>query len=401
MMIQRTDSKLTRQFALLQAAFFAAYSGCSFLSYLLLQKQSFSSALIGVVGALIALSSAAVQPLWGILCDRYRCHRLFYLLSGLLCPVLYWVIQRTRQTPVLLSCAFLSGCFVNCMQNMANGWVAALNGQGHRVSYSMARGCGSISYALAAILYGKAVLLFGNAAIPFLMAVFGLLIITAAFRILKPEAQHSTPLGAREPSGLREGLSLLLRQRDYVVFVSCCFLAVSALSGVSTYFSVFVTQLGGNAQHIGLGNFVLALSEAPAMLLFGRMVKRMPFRILFTLCLAGHVVECVLLAAAPNTACAVLSMASQFLSFGLLVPCVQHFTSTCTEVRYASTAQLFSSAVGLSASMVFGNLFSSFLSRMFPLRTVFLLLGMVAFLGVLLCWFFLNKPVDAPASSNG
>lgn len=371
-----TDAQLTRRFALLQAVFFAGYSGCAFLSFLLLQK-AMPTALIGVMSAVVSLASTLVQPLWGVLCDRRGCHRGFYVLGAVLCPVIYYTISRTQRIWLLFVCAALSGCFVNCLQNMANGWVAGLNSRGRKVEYSAARGCGSMMYALAAILYGRAVLVFGNGAIPALMVAFGVGVIVVSARIPRVECIA----GAREKVNLREGLSILLRQRDYVIFVLCAFLAMFSLAGTGTYFAVFLDELGANSQHVGLGNFVMAMAEALAMFLFSRVVRRVPFRGLFTLCLLAHALECILLALSPNYVCAILSMAVQCLSFGLLVPCIQHFTFRHVERRYASTAQLFSTSVGLSASLVFGDLFSGLLSGLMPLRAMFLWLSVPALLG--------------------
>ena len=65
------DRALTRRFALLQAGFFGAYAGTSFFSYILL-KQDVPNAYIGLLGALTSCSCTLIQPVWGIVCDRFR-----------------------------------------------------------------------------------------------------------------------------------------------------------------------------------------------------------------------------------------------------------------------------------------------------------------------------------------
>ena len=383
-MTEQTDRQLTRRFSVLNGAFFASYAGTAFLSYLLMQKQM-STALIGVVGALVALASAAVQPLWGLLCDRYCCHRLFYVLGGVLAPLIYFAIAKSGSVPVLIVCALLSGCFIHCLQNMSNGWVAGLNHrEGRKISYSSSRGWGSLAYALAAILFGQAVLRFGDFAVPALMGVFCTATIAASFAIPRIRAAKEEQGGQASRPNLKEGLSILLHRRSYVAFVFCCFLGVFALAGISTYFPVLLAELGGNSGHVGMGNFAMAFSESVFMMLFGRLIRKISFRRVFSFSLIMFALECVLVGISPNSTCTVLALLTQGLSYGLVVPCSQHYTFVHIDPTYTSTAQLFSSAVGMSASMVFGNLFAGFLSGFLPLRWVFLVLGLFPLAGLVL-----------------
>lgn len=375
------ERKLSGRFAALQGSFFATYAGTSFLSYILL-KKGIDNVYIGLLGALTSCSSTLIQPVWGILCDRYHCHRVFYILSSLATPLLYIWIIRAAAVPELVVCALLSGMLVNCIQNMGGGWISSLNAEGHQINYGASRSCGSLAFAVMAVVFGWAIQAFGYSGLVGGMALCGLVCIAVSFTI--PRSRGRQPSAGETDAAaptLLEGLRMVTRQREYMVVVLSGFLAMSGIAGVSSYFSAYLATLGANAFVVGVGNFTYAIAEVPFMFLFKRLSARFSFRTLFTVCLFAHGLQCLLVGLSPNYVCAILSMLLQGLSFGTLVPCLQHYTAAHIAPQYSSTAQLFTSAVSLSASMIFGSLLASALSRGLELPTVFLLVSLVSFGG--------------------
>lgn len=375
------DRALTRRFALLQAGFFGAYAGTSFFSYILL-KQDVPNAYIGLLGALTSCSCTLIQPVWGIVCDRFRCHRLFYFLTAAAMPLLYLCITRTASLPVLALCAALSGMLVNCMQNMGNGWISSLNAEGHAIDYGTSRSCGSFAFAIMAVVLGWAVNRWGYAGLIGGMALCGAVCVLVSLTLPRSTGRGvRTEAAGEEAPTLKEGLAILLRQRPYLVMLGCAFLAMMGLAGVSSYFSAYLGTLGADAFVVGLGNFAYAIAEVPFMFLSQRLLRRFPFEKLFAVCLFAHGAQCLLVGVSPNYVCAILAMLLQGLSFGTLVPCLQDYTARHIDDRYASTAQLFTSAVALSASMIFGGLFSSALSRTLSLPATFMAASLCSFCG--------------------
>lgn len=376
-----TDQKLNRRFAALQGSFFATYAGTSFFSYIL-QQKGIANVYIGLLGALASCSSTLVQPVWGNLCDRCRCHRVFYIISSIATPLLYSWIIRSGGLWELAVCALLSGMFINCIQNMGNGWVSSLNAEGYRINYGASRSCGSLAFAVMAALLGKAIHSLGYPGLVGGMALCGLVCVLVSFTIPKSGAPAGrTPEKTKEGPRLREGLRILLRQREYVAVVLSGFLAMTGVAGVNSYFSGYLATLGASAAVVGLGNFTYAIAEVPFMFLFKGLSERFSFRTLFTVSLFVHGLQCALVGLSPNYTCAILSMLLQGLAFGTLVPCLQAYTAQHIEPRYMSTAQLFTSSVSLSASMIFGSLAASALSRWFPLSTTFVLVSLFSFAG--------------------
>lgn len=375
------DRKLNWRFAALQGSFFAAYAGTSFFSYILL-KKGIPNVYIGLLGALTSCSSTFIQPIWGILCDRYHCHRVFYMISSLAAPFLYICIIRSASIPALALCALLSGMLINCIQNMGSGWISSLNAEGYQINYGASRSCGSLAFAVMAVGLGWAIQSFGYSGLVGGMALCGLVCMAVSFTIPKSRGQRpSSSEAVSSAPTLAEGLRMVTRQREYMVVVWSGFLSMSGIAGVSSYFSAYLATLGASASAVGLGNFTYAIAEVPFMFLFKRLSARFSFRTLFAVSLFAHGLQCVLVGLSPNYICAILSMLLQGLSFGTLVPCLQHYTASHIDPRYISTAQLFTSAVSLSASMIFGSLMASALSRQFTLPTVFLLISLVSFSG--------------------
>ena len=375
------DRKLNRRFAALQGSFFGAYSGTSFFSYILLEK-GVSNTYIGLFGALTSLSSSLIQPVWGILCDRYRCHRVFYLISSLVIPLLYLVILRVFSLPALAVCALISGMFINCIQNMGNGWVSALNGEGCRINYGLSRSFGSLAFAVMSVVLGWAIQVWGYPGLICGMALCGTCCILSSFTI--PRARERAPRESAAAPRLSQGLRIITGDREYLLVVVAAFFSMAGVAGINSYFSAYLAMLGASAASVGVGNFAYAIAEAPFMFLYQRLSARFSFRWLFLFSLFTHGLQCVCVGISPNYVWATLAMLLQGPSFGLLVPCLQHYTASRFAPEYTSTAQLFTSAVSLSASMIFGSLLASFLSRYFTLPVTFLLCSLFSFFGFLL-----------------
>ena len=359
------------------------YAGTSFFSYILLQK-GVPSVYMGVLGALTSCSSTLVQPLWGILCDKYRCHRFFYLLSSLAASLIYLWIIGSGSIVELVICSLLSGIFVNCIQNMGNGWVSSLNAEGRQINYSASRSCGSLAFAVMAALLGRAMHYWGYHGLIGGMVLCAAVCAAVSFTIPKSRKSAETAAAqktARKEPALREGLGLLLRQEEYMVVVCSGFFAMFGVAGLNAYFAAHLTAMGAGATAVGLGNFAYAIAEVPVMFLYKRLAGRFPFRKLFTVCLFTHGLQCVLVGISPNYVCAIFAMLLQGPAFGLLVPCLQQYTAEKIDPRYTSTAQLFTSSVSLSASMIFGSLMASLLTQNFSLPVSFLLLGLISSLG--------------------
>ena len=377
------DQALTRRFSLLQAGFFGAYAGTSFFSYILL-KHGVPNVYIGLLGALTSCSCTLIQPVWGFLCDRFRCHRLFYWITGISMPLLYALITRTALLPLLALYALLSGMFINCMQSMGNGWISSLNGDGYSINYGTSRSCGSFAFAIMAVVLGWALDLWGYAGLIGGMALGGLVCIAMSLTIPRSTGRAAGDAQAADQPTLAAGLRQILRQREYLIVIVSGFLAMTGIAGVNSYFSAYLATLGANAFVVGIGNFAYAIAEVPFMFLSQRLLRRFSFRKLFAVCLFAHGMQCLLVGLSPNYTCAICSMLLQGLSFGTLVPCLQSYTERHIDRRYASTAQLFSAAVALSASMICGGLLSSALSRSLSLPVTFLALSLFSFSGCLL-----------------
>lgn len=392
----KSDRELNQRLAALQGSFFAVYAGTSFFSYILL-KKGIPHVYIGLLGALTSCSSTLIQPVWGILCDRRRCHRAFYILSGLAAPLLYLCMIRTASLPALALCALLSGMLIHGIQNMGNGWISSLNAEGRQINYGACRSLGSLAFAVMAVVFGWAIQRFGYSGLICGMALCGAACISVSLTIPNSEGR---PSSAAESSALAlaEGLRILMKQREYLAVVWSAFLAMSGIAGVSAYFSAYLATLGASATVVGLGNFAYAIAEVPFLFLFKPLSSRVSFRPLFTASLFAHGLQCVLAGLSPNYTCAILSMLLQGLSFGTLVPCLQHYVASHMDPTYGSTAQMFTSAVSLSASMIFGSLLASALSRRFNLSIVFLLISLVSFSG---CGLWVLYTARHPSGKGG
>jgi len=332
-----------------------------------------------------------------MLCDRFHCHRLFFIMTGILSPLLFLVIRHLNSVPGLLLCAVVCGAVLTCMLNMSGSWVSSLRRDGITIDFGVARSCGSFSFAIMALLYGRAISRFGDSGLTVLMAACGLLCVLLSFGIPQNTRSDSS---RNTVSRERIDLSSLLKNRPYRRFLLIGFLSMVGLAGSSVYYVVLLTQLGADSVVVGIGNFAYAIAEVPAMLLFTRIRRKLEFRTVLLISLLAVCLQSFGLGIAHSCTAAILSMLLQGLSYGLMVPLAQQFVDLQISEECISSAQMTCTAVVFTASMILGSILCGALVSVFSLSICFRLMALLSFAAVLLFAVFrrsleLKKNSDA------
>ena len=372
---QRSDRAINLYFCLLQGSIFCMVAIHNAFFALLLADRGFTESMIGQVATVTGAASLVLQPLLGMICDRWRINRLLFILGGIIAPISYWSISQTAD---FLLCLFWASCFIGLStgtQALTAGWVASLNNFGYKIDFGFSRGIGSLSFALGSIFFGLVVDWFGLGALPVLLACCGVGVAIAAILLPRPEKQTVVHSQNRD---LGRALAQLTKNRAYILLVICSFFSSVPAMAFTTFFPVFFMQEGGSGLLLGIAHFVLAIVEVPVMLWYRKIERRFGAELLLAVAMLGYGLKNLVLSFSVGLPMIIAALTLQAIGLALMIPATQSMVAARTDPACAATAQTLATSVSQGLGGIAAGLFCSWLVSFCSLRIVFAITSLFA-----------------------
>ncbi|MBQ9299208.1 MAG: MFS transporter [Clostridia bacterium] len=265
---------MTVFYAIVQFLFWFAYgTAVNFCSVYLLDRGLNNTA-IGMLSAAACALSVILQPLLAAYADKEKSpsiKTLLLILAGLLAGFGLALIPSygggAGMNALLLGSAIL---IVQVALPLVNALATESMNAGKRLNFSVARGFGSIGYAVMSFSVGRLTASRGAASIPWIIAAaaLGLLAVLALFPFSKNGAGRQ--VRQRTPGGLG---AFLRRYPAFGALLIGCALIYTSHVLINTFVFQIVTRKGGTSQHMGIVMGLAGLMEVLAMFFFSRLLK--------------------------------------------------------------------------------------------------------------------------------
>jgi MFS transporter, PPP family, 3-phenylpropionic acid transporter len=245
---------------------------------------------IGVLLALGGVMQIVAGPLWGVLADALRLPRLLpAVIVGTLIPVAL-LGQATSFVPIFVL-ALVQSLFNVAVSPLADSATLAMLGD-ERERYGALRVWGAVGWGVSTVAAGWLVDRLGLSVIFWAYPLTGLLAVLAALGM--PRAQIPPVAGLARSAGL------LLRDRRWLRFLASALLIGCSGALVHGFLSLYLEDLGANAEQIGLAYLVASVSELPVMALSPLVLRRWGARPLLVTAGLAYAVRMAIFAAAPG-----------------------------------------------------------------------------------------------------
>ncbi len=343
-----------------------------------LQFKGVSNTQIGVVtGSACVLSiflspglSSLLMKIEGLTVNRLLC--LLYVFMGLLFCGMAWLplsVIAVMGGYVVLYSLYLSTAPM--LQVMASGYAQ----EGEEVNFGLARGLGSVSWAVTAVLAGPIIDRFDPRILPGGFVIFGSLMLLLLLRMPQTKGQKRAKAGEKGGSIGH----IIKTYRVYFLILlgfSCCMAGNTALG---TYLPNIVRTLGGTTTTYGIAVFINAMSEMPVMAMASKWMKKYGA---MNLCVVGgcaYFIRNLIVCLAPNLPVLFFGLLFQSISYGLLTAVVAYYviyylapqdqimgqtmigmmTSGCGSMIGNVVGGVLQDAIGLGAMYVFALICTS------------------------------------------
>ena len=376
-------------------------TGClgGYLSAYLLDI-GFSNTYIGTTLACAGILGIILQPIAASIADKLKKISLRTMIVGLYVvsctlTVIIWSVPRLFPSFVVLPTAVLI-VLLNAVSGVEGSLVTSLgmehNYGGNSINFSLARGCGSFSYAVSSLIFGFLVERFGSG---FLVPThFGMLTLTLVIVATFPRPKHDVSDGEKEEEQEGNASSLFGFAKENPRFMAVI-LGTVLLYTATIIFNVLPIQLydniGGTEAQVGVGTFIAAFLELPAMAIFPVLLKRI-----------GSVTKIMKFAAimlaikgfltgfAPSVEFLYVAQILQFCSFALFFPASVYYVNRFVPKKDKVKGQSFM-GMTLTVSSVIISLFGG---RVIDSIGIGFLARGAAFIcaaGAIMLMFFLQK----------
>lgn len=372
--------KVTIKAMFLDGLFWA--SSCSFNGFIVpyLTDNGFSEGIASILVTIISTLSFLVQPITGRLCDtRFSQKQVYLTLSACSIPLLILLAQANGNIPLTLLCLFCLTITLYQVPGLVDSLIVRLKKENPGLNYGLPRGTGSFVFAIAAQIMGMVTVRWGHGARLYMGAAAVACSMIAAFTI------HLDPAGDSEKGTTKKvPVSVLLKNKSYLMVLGVTFLAMTGTSCVNTYLPMLATRLGGDSGTVGSSLALAALCEVPAMVLMNKILQKVKAKRVILTASFFYVLRLALHLVVPNVSWLIGIQALQGLSFAVLWPASIYYINDIVEDGVKSTAVMTFSSVGLGISNIFGAALGSVLLPIVGVYGIFAVCTGLTILGLLL-----------------
>lgn len=235
----------------------------------LLRDRGFQDAQIGILLAIRSFSCILLQPLIAAFMDRHAdTIPLKYTIAvivavSFLTTVLFLKIKFGFWGSMVIF-AFL-GASITALSPLYNSLAMQYLAIGWDLKYSLARGCGSISYAVFCIVLGYMVDFFGISSTLYLQAVMLIIsfLVVITFRVC-----NSSEIERSSENCSHTNWQVILNNKAYRIFLTASVLLFVGNNMTTSFLVDVVDKLGGTNKDVGYCQFILAAVEFPIALCF-------------------------------------------------------------------------------------------------------------------------------------
>ena len=280
--ISTKERSLTPGYGFIQAFYWMAYAASTSYTSIYLLDAGFSNTQIGILIALVSLISAFLQPVIASYADQPTSPSLKIIVTALsvlfttLASIL--LVSGKRFAPLIILC-YGGLIMINLllMPLISAIGMEPIN-QGKKLNFGLARGCGSVAFAIATYILGIVVAATGTFAAPVGAISFSLLLIFVVNRFPFKKAAGPETVAAsktKEKSGLLSNLLYFFEHYRSFCFVLVGYVFICACHMLlNNFLYQILSPLGGDSADAGTAMSLAAMSELPTMFFFGYFLEK-------------------------------------------------------------------------------------------------------------------------------
>lgn len=350
----RKFSHLQLKYNWIQALYFG--TSCALIGFvaIFLQAKGLTNTQIGTVTGASCVMNIFLSPALSTLTSKFnRISLQSYVMFGMVLTGLSYVLigYVPLPTPVLMVIYTLTHCINFALVPLIASVQMNYNAQGHPVNFGIARGMGSISYAIIAVVSSNAASWLSPTFLSIIYIVGSLMLTAVLFTTPKTYAA-----GAQG----EKGGNLLHMVFEYKAFFGVLFgfaLLFAASTSLSTYLINIIKNLGGTQELYGIAVFAMAATELPIMAIASKLQKRFSALQLIAMAAIFYVFRNLCIANATSLVVLVIGLMMQGCSYGLMTAVITVYVNDNLKPKDQVMGQTMISVMTCGLGSAIGNIY--------------------------------------------
>lgn len=399
----------TARYSIIQGSFWMSF--CIIFAYVsvFLLSKGFSNSQIGIVVAVSGVISAFMQPIVADFADRSKKVSLRLIISFWAVVIIAVAAGLLIPGLRILLIAVFYGVAIAALQiltPLVNAIGMECINRGIPVNFGLARGIGSISYAVVSYLAGVLVAKYDTTVIPIMMILFYAILIIGILSFRFPDSsladsqeKYAEPTIKTQKGKIKGKLqekssanSFYKRYTKFFVLLVGVTLSFISHNILNNYMFQIMQYHGGGSSEMGTALAIAATVELPTMLGFAFIVKRFSCGTLLKVSGTFFMIKTVLTLLAPNILGIYIAQGVQILGFALQVPASVYYVNQLMRPEDRVKGQAFMTVTNTLGSIA-GSLLGGVLLDALGVRALLLSATVVALAGMLITYVSTEKHI--------
>lgn len=356
-----SKSKTMIKYTFLQGDYWALYCACyAFVTYFLLE-QGFSVSGIGIITATFGFISAILQPVLGQLTDKdkfsWKQISICLMLLILICSCLLLFVSSVLIKAILFGCIL---SFIGGSLPLINNASFLCQTEDQKINFGIARGVGSLCYAIASFILGKTTISMGAASVPVFIA--GTALFMILFVSILPRGKFVTKSDENKENADKKASDsgrekfFLAKYPQFTLMWIACILLMIFHNLTNVYLINMFTAVGGTSEDLGTALSIGAVMELPVMFCFAIIYKYIKAKKLLLISGIAFVIKALIYLTSKNISMLYVAQFLQLLSFSVFASATVFYANEAMDSRDTTKGQAF-----MSNTMTIGSLIASLL----------------------------------------
>lgn len=381
-----------------QIFYFGAFAAMMGYASVYLLHKGFSNSTIGIILSLCSILAVFMQPALASFADNHKNIEIRKIINtivaiAIILSVALLVIPTNQTLIFILIVAIFS--LETTIMPLINTLAFIFEKYGIQINFGIARGLGSVAYALTSMALGYIVEWFSPDLLPICYVVFNaLLFIVVHLFVLPKNAQIVDADEESETEAeVQENVSLLKfasKYKKFIVFLLGFVLVYFAHTIINNFFIQIITNVGGNSSDMGNAVFLAAMLELPTMAYFTKLSQKVNCGTLIkasiVLFLAKHAITYL----ATNMVMIYIAQVLQMGAYALFIPASVYYVNCKVDNKDIVKGQSFVTT-SMTMSGVFANIIGGILLDAVGVSEVLLIGVILSLIGAVIVLFTVEK----------
>ncbi len=408
--MENLAKQLTIRYAFLQSTYWICQCALYSFAAVYLHAKNFNNIQVGTVLALAAILSIVLQPVVAAFADKTQKISLRYIVIALMITVflLTFLLYILPESFLLIAVLYILINAISFTLNpLFNSLALEYMNLGIPMNYGLARGIGSIAFAVMSYMLGFFVNRFGAGILISIFLICYCFVILAAFlfKVQLPKSIGSVDLNPNSKVSITQGtdskaqgnapagiFTFFVKYKKFTFFLLGVAMIFYSHSLINTYLINIMENVGGNSTDMGISLSIAATLELPAMAGFIFIIRKVKCDKLVKISAFFFLIKVIVTWFAPNVFMVHVSQGCQMLSYALFIPASVYYVNSIVDDhdRVKGQAMLGASSMGIAgtiANITGGKILDTLgVSDMLMLGTI------VTALGFIIVFFSTEKP---------